>query len=116
MINNLGRNRNGYKKIRFCSERAKRDGLKYFWIESCSINSIELQTAINSMFQYYKNAAKCYVYLSDVSTADHSPWEAAFRKGRWSTRGWTLQELLAPQSVEFFSQDGKLHGNKDSLR
>jgi hypothetical protein len=119
LINNLGRNKNGYRKMQFCSERAKRDGLKYFWIDSCSIdksNNTELTTAINSMFQYYKNAAKCYVYLSDVSTAGHSPWEAAFRKSRWFTRGWTLQELLAPQSVEFFSQDGQPLGNKDSLR
>jgi hypothetical protein len=72
------------------------------------------------MFRWYQNAAKCYVYLSDVSIGkDSAPsdflWEPAFRKSRWFTRGWTLQELLAPRSVEFFSREGKRLGNKYSL-
>src|SRR2546430_119445 len=74
------------------------------------------------MFRWYHNAAKCYVYLSDVSTNDHDQadpslqsWEPAFRKSRWFTRGWTLQELIAPSSVEFFCSDGKRLGNKKSL-
>ena len=123
LINRLGSSKNGYRKIQFCAEQAKRDGLRYFWIDSCCIdksNSVELQTAINSMFRWYQNAAKCYVYLSDVAVGkDSAPsdqlWEPAFRKSRWFTRGWTLQELLAPRSVEFFSQEGKRLGNKDSL-
>ena len=75
------------------------------------------------MFRWYRNAAKCYVYLSDVprpafDTNDKSnqlPWELAFRKSRWFTRGWTLQELIAPASVEFFSKDWEQLGNKLSL-
>jgi hypothetical protein len=75
------------------------------------------------MFRWYRNAAKCYVYLSDVSTAKQSrssghsqlSWEPAFRKSRWFTRGWTLQELLAPVSVEFFSLEGTWLGDKRSL-
>ena len=42
-------------------------------------------------------------------------WESAFRKSRWFTRGWTLQELIAPPSVEFFSSEGKRLGDKKSL-
>jgi hypothetical protein len=75
------------------------------------------------MFRWYKNASKCYVYLSDVSKPGHatdvqsSPatWEAAFRKSRWFSRGWTLQELIAPASVEFFSREGNRLGSKRSL-
>jgi len=72
------------------------------------------------MFRWYRDATKCYVYLSDVSTGKHSRssellWEPAFRQSRWFTRGWTLQELLAPRTVEFFSRDGKRLGNKSSL-
>jgi hypothetical protein len=86
-------------------------------------SSAELTEAINSMFCWYREAAKCYVYLSDVSMHDYdqtdhcsqSPWEPAFRKSRWFTRGWTLQELIAPESVEFFSSEGKRLGNKKSL-
>jgi hypothetical protein len=121
--NPLGNGKRGYRKIQFCSEQAKKDGLQYFWVDSCCIDkssSAELSEAINSMFRWYRNAAKCYVYLSDVSTGKNSLsseflWEPAFKQSRWFTRGWTLQELLAPQSVEFFSRDGKRLGNKDSL-
>jgi len=75
------------------------------------------------MFRWYREVAKCYVYLSDVSThsSDENDqfsrftWESAFRKSRWFTRGWTLQELIAPVLVEFFSGEGKRLGDKKSL-
>lgn len=110
----------GYQKILFCAQQAKRDGLDHFWIDSCCIdksNSTELSEAINSMFRWYQNAVKCYVYLSDVqnSTLDQDG-EFALRRSRWFTRGWTLQELLAPTVVEFFSSEGVQLGNKESLR
>ncbi|KAF2015084.1 HET-domain-containing protein, partial [Aaosphaeria arxii CBS 175.79] len=110
----------GYQKIFFCAEQAKRDGIEYFWVDTCCIdksNSQELQEAINSMFRWYQIAEKCYVYLSDVinSTLDED-CEAALRESRWFTRGWTLQELLAPKSVEFFSSKGVRLGDKESLR
>jgi hypothetical protein len=112
----------GYQKIQFCAEQAARDDLHYFWVDTCCIdksNNTELSEAINSMFRWYRNAIKCYVYLSDISTNDHSrnnlSWEVAFRKSKWFTRGWTLQELIAPPSVEFFSLEGKLLGDKKSL-
>ena len=53
----------GYDKIRFCEEQARRDGLKYFWVDTCCIDkssSAELAEAINSMFQWYSKAVKCY--------------------------------------------------------
>jgi hypothetical protein len=86
-------------------------------------NNTELAEAINSMFRWYRNAAKYYVYLSDilrdVPDTDNAfcqlPWESAFRKSRWFTRGWTLQELIAPKSVEFFSKHWEQLGNKASL-
>ncbi|KAF2624557.1 HET-domain-containing protein [Macroventuria anomochaeta] len=110
----------GYRKLFFCAEQAKRDGLNHFWVDTCCIdksNSSELQEAINSMFRWYQNAKKCYVYLSDVhsSTLD-GDGELAFAQSRWFTRGWTLQELLAPQSVEFFSSDGARLGDRESLK
>ncbi|THV53236.1 hypothetical protein BGAL_0056g00340 [Botrytis galanthina] len=116
-------NKAGWKKIQFCAKQAAADGLEYFWIDTCCIdkkNAVELGAAINSMFRWYQNAARCYVYLSDVSKPesgvdDQSAWEAAFRKSRWFTRGWTLQELIAPKLVEFFSSEGRRLGTKLSL-
>ncbi|KAF2866650.1 hypothetical protein BDV95DRAFT_631490 [Massariosphaeria phaeospora] len=86
-------------------------------------SSAELTEAINSMFRWYRNAAKCYVYLADVSTSisdanEPSPelaWKSAFRSCRWFTRGWTLQELLASKIVEFFTVEGERLGDKTSL-
>jgi len=116
----------GYRKIQFCGEEARRDGLQYFWVDTCCIdksNNTELAEAINSMFRWYQKAARCYVYLSDVSTwkrkasdtAIECNWEFAFRDSEWFKRGWTLQELLAPRSVEFFSRHGKRLGDKVTL-
>ena len=69
LMDGTGKSKAGYDKIRFCGEQARRDGLKYFWVDTCYIdksNNTELSRAINSMFRWYRNAAKCYVYLSDV--------------------------------------------------
>jgi hypothetical protein len=126
LIDGTGKSKDGYRKIQFCGEQANRDGLQYFWVDTCCIdksNSTELAEAINSMFRWYRDAAKCYVYLSDVSIAKRKrstslsdfAWESAFQASRWFTRGWTLQELLAPRSVEFFSLEGKRLGDKKSL-
>jgi Heterokaryon incompatibility protein (HET) len=126
LIDGTRKNKVGYKKIQFCGEQARRDGLHNFWVDTCCIdksNNNELTEAINSMFRWYRDAAKCYVFLSDVpradvDTTDHSqqlPWESAFRTSRWFTRGWTLQELIAPKTVEFYSRDHVLLGDKASL-
>lgn len=120
MMGGLGRSKAGYEKIKFCGEQSKRDGLRYCWVDSCCINKsipAELQEAISSMFRWYQRSTKCYVYLSDVSSDDTLvPWEQAFRESRWFTRGWTLQELLGPRSVEFFSRERQRLGDRSSLR
>ncbi|KAL5313288.1 hypothetical protein ACEPPN_019021 [Leptodophora sp. 'Broadleaf-Isolate-01'] len=116
----------GYGKIQFCGVQARRDGLEYFWVDTCCIDkssSAELSEAINSMFRWYQKATRCYVYLSDVTIRkrkenDRSAectWESAFRASKWFIRGWTLQELLAPRSVEFFSREGHGLGDKRIL-
>jgi hypothetical protein len=70
LMHGTGKSKLSYSKIRFCGEQARRDGLQYFWVDTCCIDkssSAELTEAINSMFYWYRNAIKCYVYLSDVS-------------------------------------------------
>ena len=122
----IGKSKAGYQKIRFCGKQAATDGLQYFWVDTCCIDkssSAELSEAINSMFRWYHDAGNCYVYLSDVSISGSSKndlfspgtWESAFQKSRWFTRGWTLQELIAPTLVEFFSVEGERLGDKKSL-
>jgi len=126
LLAGTGKDKTGYAKIRFCGGRAAADGLQYFWVDTCCIDkstSDELSTAINSMFRWYQRASKCYVYLLDVfvleevtdAEAFQITWEEAFRRSRWFTRGWTLQELLAPATVEFFSKEGKRLGSRISL-
>jgi tetratricopeptide (TPR) repeat protein len=86
-------------------------------------NNSERSKAINSMFQWYKNAVRCYVFLSDVSASTSTStgsilcrdWNVSLRRSKWFTRGWTLQELIAPASVEFFSCEGQRIGDKSSL-
>lgn len=122
-----GRQKAGYRKILLCGQQAIKDGFQYFWVDTCCIdkaNHTEYSEAINSMFRWYREADRCYVYLNDVSGEKigqdenglpRSTWKTALRKSRWMTRGWTLQELIAPFSVEFFSSDWQRLGNKQSL-
>ena len=126
LLAGIRQGKTGFDKIRFCLDRAAKDGLEYCWVDTCCINkstSDELSTAINSMFRYYQRARKCYVYLTDVHVSAEVvdaqdfriSWVEAFRQSRWFTRGWTLQELLAPASVEFFSKECKRLGSRISL-
>jgi hypothetical protein len=74
----VGPNKTDHKKIRFCGDQAERDGLHYFWVDTCCIDkysSAELQEAINFMFRWYRDATKCYVYLADVSSHTCDPNE-----------------------------------------
>jgi Heterokaryon incompatibility protein (HET) len=92
-----GQGKPGYEKLRFCGEQARQNGLKYFWVDTCCINkadSSELSQAINSMFRWYRDATRCYVYLSDVSTNKRKSnvdsidtWDSEFRRSKWFTRG-----------------------------
>ncbi|KAE8131019.1 ankyrin repeat-containing domain protein [Aspergillus pseudotamarii] len=101
----------GYKKIEECCSMAHEMGYEYVWIDTCCIDktsSAELSEAINSMFVWYQEARVCYAYLYDVPSTP-------FEESRWFTRGWTLQELIAPQVVIFFNRDWEQLGNKTSL-
>lgn len=108
-------------KLEGCRLQAITDNLSYIWIDTCCIdktNSVELAEAINSMFNWYKNAARCYAYLSDVfqpSSTLSSSTPLGFRYSEWFTRGWTLQELLAPKEVYFYDSRWHLIGTKTEL-
>ena len=106
-------------KIRNCCAVAERDGYAWAWIDVCCINkesSTELSEAINSMFSWYVCSEVCYAFLEDVSKDDDPRAEnSEFRNARWHTRGWTLQELLAPAYVVFMSKEWEPIGTKHDL-
>ncbi|KAH8596197.1 heterokaryon incompatibility protein-domain-containing protein [Bisporella sp. PMI_857] len=108
----------GHAKLKLCCDQAAMDGLQYAWVDTCCIDktsSAELTEAINSMYRWYQNATVCYAYLSDVQTSEVSG-DASFGKSAWFTRGWTLQELIAPASVEFYNFTWQKLGTKESLK
>ncbi|KAF9870253.1 het domain-containing protein [Colletotrichum karsti] len=121
------RQKRGFRKISTTCAKARDDGFAYAWVDTCCIDktsSAELSESINSMFRWYQESAICYAYLVDVSTADDvvDVWDEArfdrdglFAASRWFTRGWTLQELLAPEVVEFYAADWTEIGTKSSL-
>jgi hypothetical protein len=85
-----GESKAGYRKIQFCGEQAARDNLRYFWVDTCCIdksNNTELSEAINSMFRWYRDATRCYVYLADVSTNGHDHLDASSRLWEPDHRG-----------------------------
>ncbi|KAK4159239.1 heterokaryon incompatibility protein-domain-containing protein [Cladorrhinum sp. PSN259] len=108
------------KIIRTCAQALK-DDLQYVWIDTCCIDktsSAELSEAINSMFRWYESAEVCYTYLADVPSQpnwDTSKPGHSFSSSRWFTRGWTLQELLAPSIVVFFASDWSIIATRGEL-
>jgi len=57
----------------------------------------------------------CRMLRQTITTRSTRLCSRGNRKSRWFTRGWTLQELLAPPSVEFFCSKVKRLGDKRSL-
>ncbi len=134
--------KSGFAKIRDSALLALGQGINYIWIDTCCIDktsSAELSEAINSMFRWYQNSVVCYALLSDVSGNPNEAPPGPFyyessesakrdalvpfgavvaqtvRQSRWFTRGWTLQELIAPRNVMFFSRYWKLLGTKRDI-
>jgi hypothetical protein len=108
----------GFAKMRSAAVVAHEFGYKHVWIDTCCIDktsSAELSEAINSMFRWYQAAGMCCAYLSDVeplSSQDPAAEGSSFRRSRWFTRGWTLQELIAPPCMIFFARDWSRIGDK----
>ena len=108
----------GIEKINGCCRQACQDGLEWVWVDTCCIDkksSAELTEAINSMFGWYGSAKVCFVYLSDVTSPDKTESLRQFERSQWFTRGWTLQELLAPQHSIFFNAMWEPIGTKEDL-
>lgn len=121
MQNETAANKRGYQKILSTCQQAVSDGLSHAWVDTCCIDktsSAELSESINSMYRWYAESHICYAFLSDVTVDDvtSSPGEDAFAQSKWFTRGWTLQELVAPSQVTFYNASWKEIGTKDSLR
>ena len=109
-----------FAKIRGLCKLARSRGWRWAWIDTCCIDkksSAELSEAINSMYRWYEGSAECYVHLSDVkwNGRDIDRSLSDFRQSVWFTRGWTLQELLAPEKVLFFDCHWKYIGDKTHL-
>ena len=105
-----------YEKILRACSQALADECSYIWIDTCCIdktNSAELSEAINSMFAWYKSAHICYAYLFDVKDLD-DPGQP-FSRSKWFERGWTLQELIAPERVIFYSKEWVQIGTRAGL-
>ena len=133
LLSGIAPTKKGYAKLRGCCKKAKDDGFAYCWIDTCCIDktsSAELSEAINSMYQWYKNACICYAYLEDVCWTYKSDEFKAytrskrliidhftpFESSKWFTRGWTLQELIAPPIVEFYDTFWSEIGTRSSLQ
>ncbi|EFQ25695.1 heterokaryon incompatibility protein [Colletotrichum graminicola M1.001] len=110
----------GWAKVQSACRLARSQDQVWIWIDTCCIDkssSSELSEAINSMFRWYRDADVCFAYLADAPYAEPGTPEcaAALAGSRWFTRGWTLQELLAPVALEFYSSDWRRIGSRPDL-
>ncbi|KAF2114095.1 heterokaryon incompatibility protein-domain-containing protein [Lophiotrema nucula] len=131
----------GFYKIKKTCDQAMADGINHVWVDTCCIDkgsSAHLSEAINSMWRYYREAEVCYAYLSDIDVFDalrmgdvqyaqrdvRRFWtnsinlisEKDLSKAKWFSRGWTLQELIAPKNVVFYIKGWNFVGNKASMK
>ncbi|KAF5652544.1 het domain protein [Fusarium sp. NRRL 25303] len=121
----------GWSKLKDYCDRAFKDGWEWAWMDTCCIdktNPADTQEAINAMFRWYQNAGVCYAHLSDVdfvSLPDDTDLDSGtnrlrtagknkFIGAKWFTRGWTLQELLAPHYLIFVDRDWHHIGTRES--
>jgi hypothetical protein len=114
---NLARTKRGYAKLEASCRVALQHGYQYIWCDTCCIDkssSAELSEAINSMYEYYAKSQLCIAYLDDVEDVPKD--DAYLDKSAWFTRGWTLQELIAPLDMMFYSTGWKELGKKTTLR
>lgn len=113
----------GFLKVKKTCEVAREKGYGYAWVDTCCIDkasSAALSEAINSMYNWYKESSICLAYLSDLpaNNFEHAESRTAdFMKDcKWFRRGWTLQELVAPEELDFYDQEWKFRGSKKTLR
>ena len=118
------RRRDGYRKILQSCEQAKKDGYKWLWVDTCCIDkrsSAELSEAINSMYRWYENSRICYAYLHDLTgssfpiAGDYERYYKSKGWPEWFSRGWTLQEMIAPRDLQFFNRYWHPIGDKRTL-
>ena len=111
----IARTRKGFGKTEAASQMSVSHGVQYLWVDTCCIDktsSAELSEAINSMFCWYKDALVCFAYLCDLPTTQQPGALEGFQDCRWFTRGWTLQELIAPAVVLFFDQEWRMEPSR----
>lgn len=112
------KNRRGYTKIEQCARAALRYGIHYIWVDTCCIDkssSAELSEAINSMYLWYNDSLICFAFLDDVPCDDGILDTTKLRRSSWFTRGWTLQELIAPKTMTFYSDEWVKLGSRFDL-
>ena len=105
----------GYAKLTAACDVARDLGFSYLWMDTCCIDktsSSELSETINSMYFWYVHASICITYLDDIN---QNNWRYRLTWSKWFTRGWTLQELIAPPELLFFDKDWNLFGRKSSM-
>jgi hypothetical protein len=113
----------GLRKIISACIQTKKDHISHVWIDTCAIDktsSTELQEAINSMYRWYEQSRVCYAFLDDVqaelfSGIPEDELQRSLRDSEWFARGWTLQEFLAPSTVDFFGCGWNYVGSKSAL-
>lgn len=104
--------KHGYEKVQHLCTQALKDGYGLAWTDPVCIekrSSTELSETINSMFTWYSCATICYAYLDDAYVVED------ISNSRWISRGWTLQELIAPSEVVFYGHHWTFLGTKQEL-
>ena len=92
---------------RFC-ELVHSLGFQWAWSDTCCVNQLDKgvqQESLVAMFRWYRGSSLTVVHLLGVLS---EPQEfGRLWKSIWNTRGWTYQEYVASEVVQFYTEDWK---------
>jgi heterokaryon incompatibility protein (HET) len=114
--------KSGFIKIQNACIQAQKRGFEWLWADTVCIDkrdNSEVTKSVNLMFSWYQSASVCFAYMHEVSNNNQRlKWtedNAVVRKTpEWFTRGWTLQELLAPKKLLLSDQDWNCIGDREN--
>jgi hypothetical protein len=97
-----------YSKLQNFCKLARTLRFEWAWSDTCCVNQLDKgvqQESLVAMFRWYRGASLTIVHLLGVLS--ESQEFGCLWRSIWNTRGWTYQEYIASEVVQFYTEDWK---------
>ena len=103
------------KLQKFC-ELVRSLRFRWAWSDTCCVNQLDKvvqQESMVAMFRWYRGSSLTVVHLLGVFSQSQQ-FDCLWRS-IWNTRGWTYQEYVASEVVQFYTEDWKPYLGLDAF-